>query len=313
MNKHDRELFAIEPEKFKLHYIYRAFNLSFKKLKANSFTPYQKIKSPKVDLARIHASNHVLGLILTYRINYGLAARKVAKIMYDIHNVNISHQTIINYSNAAGHLIKPFLDHYNYDLSNHFCGDETYIRVKGDWHYIFYFFDATKKIILSYFVSPKRDTSAAITTILSVIRKAKAVKDDFIQLIVNGNPIYLLAKQFLDENKDDHNLPDLEITQVIGLTNEDPTSTKYRPLKQIIERLNRTFKRSYYTTYGFGSEAGSIYYVNLFAAYFNFLQEHKSLNYKVPVTIDSVQNKPNMPSKWIELIRLSYMTIESLN
>ena len=230
-----------------------------------------------------------------------------------VNNINISHQTIINYSNAAVHIIKPFIDTYNYDLSNQFCGDETYIKVKGDWHYIFYFFDASKKIILSYFVSPKRDTASAITAILSVIKKAKACKDDFLNLIVDGNPIYLLAKQFIDENKDKGNFPDLKITRVIGLTNEDKISTKYRPLKQIIERLNRTFKRSYYTTYGFGSENGSIYYVNLFTAYFNFLREHKSLEYDVPVNIDSVQNKPNMPAKWVELINLSYKKIESLN
>lgn len=313
MNEHDKELYQTEPEKFKLHYIYRSFHLSIKKLTSKGSTSFKNTKAPKVDLARIHASDYVLGLILTYRINYGLAARKVAKIMYDIHNVNISHQTIINYSNAAGHIIKPFIDTYNYDLSNQFCGDETYIKVKGDWHYIFYFFDASKKIILSYFVSPKRDTASAITAILSVIKKAKAVKGDFLNLIVDGNPIYLLAKQFIDENKDKGNFPNLKITRVIGLTNEDKISTKYRPLKQIIERLNRTFKRSYYTTYGFGSEDGSIYYVNLFTAYFNFLREHKSLKYNVPVNIDSVQNKPNMPAKWVELINLSYKKIESLN
>jgi len=173
--------------------------------------------------------------------------------MYDIHNVKISHQTVINYSNAVGHIIKPFIDYYDYDLSNNFCGDEIYIRVKGDWHYIFYFVDATKKIILSYFVSPNRDTSSAIIAILSVIQKSKAVKGDFINLIVDGNPIYLLAKQLLDENEDNGNLPDLKITRVIGLTNEDPIPTKYRPLKQIIERLNRTSKHSYYTIQGFGS------------------------------------------------------------
>lgn len=33
-----------------------------------------------------------------------------------------------------------------------------------------------------------------------------------------------------------------DITQAIGLTNNDKFSKEYRPLKQIIERLNRTFK-----------------------------------------------------------------------
>lgn len=39
-----------------------------------------------------------------------------------------------------------------------------------------------------------------------------------------------------------------DVTQVIGLTNDDPISTEYRCLKQIIERLNRTFKFSYKVT-----------------------------------------------------------------
>lgn len=39
-----------------------------------------------------------------------------------------------------------------------------------------------------------------------------------------------------------------DVTQVIGLTNDDPIYTEYRWLKQIIERLNRTFKFSYKVT-----------------------------------------------------------------
>lgn len=39
-----------------------------------------------------------------------------------------------------------------------------------------------------------------------------------------------------------------DVTQVIGLTNEDEISNEYRWLKQIVERLNRTFKFSYKVT-----------------------------------------------------------------
>ena len=41
---------------------------------------------------------------------------------------------------------------------------------------------------------------------------------------------------------------DVFITQVIGLTNDDEVSKEYRPFKQLIERLNRTFKESYRIT-----------------------------------------------------------------
>jgi len=78
-----------------------------------------------------------------------------------------------------------------------------------------------------------------------------------------------------------------KIKQVIGLKNEDPVSAKYRPLKQIIERLNRTFKRSYRPTNGFGSEDGSVSFVTLWVAYFNFLRPTSSLEKRVPARVPS--------------------------
>ena len=78
--------------------------------------------------------------------------------MKDIHGVSISHQSILNYENSVALTLKPYVDYYPYELSDQFCGDETYIRVNGRWHYLFFFFDAVKKIILSYPVSPNRDT-----------------------------------------------------------------------------------------------------------------------------------------------------------
>ena len=102
------------------------------------------------------------------------------------------------------------------------------------------FFDAVKKIILAYPVSRNRDTQAAILAIDEVLTKFKEVPED-LTIVVDGNPIYLLAQQFFVAQ---HGIS-FDIKQVIGLTNEDPVSAEYRPLKQIIERLNRTFKGNY--------------------------------------------------------------------
>jgi len=46
-----------------------------------------------------------------------------------------------------------FIGHYPYELTVSFCGDKTYMKVKGKWHYSFFSFDAVKKVILSYHVS----------------------------------------------------------------------------------------------------------------------------------------------------------------
>lgn len=49
----------------------------------------------------------------------------------------------------------------------------------------------------------------------------------------------------------------------------------------------------------------------LFSTCFNFLRPHSALGYKVPQPIESVQSKPNMPAKWIELIKLGYQYTET--
>ena len=80
---------------------------------------------------------------------------------------------------------------------------------------------------------------------------------------------------------------------------------EYRPLKQVIERLNRTFKGNYRSTHGFGSELGSVSFVTLFVAYFNFLRPHSALEGKVPVLNPDLLQLPNMPARWSKLIGLA--------
>jgi transposase-like protein len=293
MSKKEKKQFEKNPQSFKVRYIFRQFQIDYQPLAKHS------PKKPKVDLSRLHVSPHTLGLILTYRVNYGLSARKTTALMKDVHGVAISHQSILNYENSVALMLKPYVDHYPYELSNQFCGDETYIKVNGRWHYLFFFFDTVKKIILSYPVSPNRDTMSAIRAIDEVLWKMKEIPED-LTFVIDGNPIYLLAQHFFAQ----HGIT-FDVKQVIGLTNEDPVSTEYRPLKQIIERLNRTFKGHYRSTNGFGSDHGSVSYVTLFVAYFNFLRPHSALEGKVPVVIPELKELPNMPARWAKLIGLA--------
>jgi transposase-like protein len=295
-----KALYKKSPHLFKLRYIYRKFRWDFTPLSKDS------IDSPLiVDLPNIKASPHILGLILTYHVNYGLSLRKTAALMYDVHSVMVSHQTIANYCHAVAPRVKPFVDGFDYNLSDSFCGDETYIKVKGTWHYLFFFFDAAKKIILSYRVQKLRDWMSAVLAINDVLVKLKDIPDN-LNLITDGNPIYLLARLWFAQ----HGI-NFDVTQVIGLTNEDEVSKKYRPLKQIIERLNRTFKGNYKPTGGYSADFGAISSVTLFVAYFNFLRPHSKLEGNVPVLIPELNSLPNMPAKWLKLIALSEEFIKS--
>lgn len=298
LSKKDRDCFAMHPENYKLHYIYREFNIDFLPLSSQ-----QRYDIPTSGLSRIYASSNTLGLILTYHINYGLSARKTASILYDVHGLKISHQTILNYCNMVSYIVKPFLDNYPYEISNSIAGDETYIRVNGKWNYIFFFTDTIRKTILSYYTSPNRDTNSCIIAIDYVLSKFKEIPQD-LAFTVDGNPIYLLAQYWFSTRG-----INFDINQVIGLTNIDEKSKEFRPLKQAIERHNRSFKANARSSHGFASKRGSVAYVTLFCTYFNFLRPHMALDYEVPVPITEVQKQPHMPAKWLKLIQLSQQYI----
>lgn len=193
MTKAEKKQFKENPQAFKVRYIFRQFLFDYKPLSKTS-----PVK-PKVDLSRLYVSPHTLGLILTYHVNYGLSARKTAALMKDVHNVSVSHQSVLNYMNSVALTVKPYVDHFPYSLSDQFCGDETYIRVNGRWHYLFFFFDAAKKVILSYRTSPNRDTFSAMRALDDMFCKMKKLPEK-LNIIVDGNPVYLLAQHFFAQN-----------------------------------------------------------------------------------------------------------------
>jgi transposase-like protein len=281
-----------------LRYAYRKFHIDFIPLSKDSPV------LPPFGLDKIKAAPHVLGLVLTYHVNYSLSLRKTAAIMWDVHNVSISHQTIANYVKSVAPIVKPLVDHHPYELSDSHCGDETYIKIGGVWHYIFFFFDATKKIITSYRVQANRDYISAVYAINDVLVKLGEIPKNF-NLITDGNPIYLLAQHFF-AGYGIH----FGVKQVVGLTNDDPVSNEYRPLKQIIERFNRTFKGNYKHTTGYGADSGAIAAVTMFVAYFNFLRPHSKLEGNAPVVLPKLNSAPDMPAKWLKFIDLSQKFVD---
>ena len=302
MSKEEKLDFEKRPYNYKVRYLFRAFDLDFKSLKEDPDMP------SAVDLARIRKSQYALGLALTYHINYGLSTRQTSSVLWDVHQIKMSHQTVANYAQSTARVIKPFLDDFPYELSDQIavCGDETYIKVLGKKHYVFFIMDTIKKIITSYSVFSLRDGVSAIKAIYSTLSKFKSIPDN-LTMIFDGNPIYILAQHFFAQ----HGI-NFDVKQVIGLTNDDPVSEEYRPLKQMIERLNRTFKSVYNIKNGFNSLDCANCYMVIFTAFFNFLRRNSALNYNVPINIPEVQQMPDMPSKWLELLQLSYNHLEKL-
>ena len=298
LSKEDIEEYKNNPEKFKLHYIYREFKIDFFKVDLYS------LPKNASTLQFRKFSPHIMGLALTYLINCGMSTRATARVLREVHGVKISHTQIANYATTAAYCVKPFVDSYDYKPTNYLSADETYTKVKGSRRYVWFIMDAIKKSILGYRCSSSRDTTPCILAMRMAFDKFKKFPGKALKFVADGYTAYKLAQQQFAL----HGMH-FDVTQVIGLTNEDDVSTEYRWLKQIIERLNRTFKSSYKITNGYGSDDGASTHLVLFVAYYNFLRPHSYTYWKPLNEVPELEKAELMPAKWQILIELSQQLI----
>lgn len=298
LSKDDIEEYKNNPEKFKLHYIYREFKIDFFKVDLYS------LPKNASTLQFRKFSPHIMGLALTYLINCGMSTRATARVLREVHGVKISHTQIANYATTAAYCVKPFVDSYDYKPTNYLSADETYTKVKGSRRYVWFIMDAIKKSILGYRCSSSRDTTPCILAMRMAFDKFKKFPGKALKFVADGYTAYKLAQQQFAL----HGMH-FDVTQVIGLTNEDVVSTEYRWLKQIIERLNRTFKSSYKITNGYGSDDGASTRLVLFVAYYNFLRPHSYTYWKPLNEVPELEKAELMPAKWQILIELSQQLI----
>ena len=303
LKKVDKNDLESNKYKYKLHYIYREFQIDFFRMDLNSLPKNaSSLRFKKHD-------SYVMSLCLTYKVNLGLSLRKTAQALKDIHGITISHQQIANYCKTASVCIKPFVDNYDYDTGKVFTADETYIKIRGIKTYIWFIMDAAKRSIIGYQVSDNRGVGPCILAMRMAFRKLTELPKNF-KFIADGYSAYpLAAQQFANEYGDKFKF---DITQVIGLTNDDEVSKEYPPYKQMIERLNRTYKASYRKTNGFDNIDGANYDLALWVAYYNFLRPHRHNNYKVLNEVEMLSQADTMLGKWQLLIFLGQQTILNL-
>jgi transposase-like protein len=181
------------------------------------------------------------------------------------------------------------------------AGDEAYIKVMGKHHYVFFFISSESLKITAYHLADTRDTLPAIIAMTEAIRTA--APNQPIILVTDGNPSYPAGIHFLNTQREKN--ASLTHRKVIGLQNLDSESEAYRPFKQLIERLNRTFKHHVKPSHGFNSVNGAIALTTLFVTHYNFLRSHMSLGYKTPVMLSELEAITTIQGKWAKILSLA--------
>jgi putative transposase len=171
----------------------------------------------------------------------------------------------------------------------------------GDYHYVFFFVSSESLKITAYHVADSRETLPAIVAMHEAIRTAQPGQT--IILVTDGNPSYPAGIHFLNAKRTDD--ASLQHRKVIGLQNLDSESEAYRPYKQLIERLNRTFKHHVKPSHGFNSTSGAVALVTLFVTHYNFLRPHMSLNWRVPIELPELKGISTIQGKWAKVLSLA--------
>jgi len=114
--------------------------------------------------------------------------------------------------------------------------------------------------------------------------------------ISDGNPSYQAAVTFLKKEN-----IDIELKQVIGLENKDLISTIFRHLKNLVERLNRTYK--HYVVNCFQNIEGASSHLAPVVTNYNFIRPHSALCYQTPVVLDKLKKIPLIQDVWAEILR----------
>jgi len=282
----------IKSSQFKLHYQFREYHFTNQQLAHSS-------PEPDSNITNIRNSLHTLSLILTFHVSFAISARKTAYLLREVFKIHLSYQSVLNYCQMAAYHCHKFNFHYKGDVDNIQAGDETYIKVNGEHNFTFFFISAKNLKITAYHVDTTRDTLPATIAINEAIRTATSTGKMF--LITDGNPSYQNAVHFLNQSLTNTNK--LKLKNVIGLQNLDAVSTRFRPFKQLIERLNRTYKFHIRAATGFSSKNGAVALTTLFVTFYNFLRPHMSLNYNVPVSLAFLKGIDTLQGRWATLLQ----------
>ena len=272
-------------------YRFRAFD--FEPDELQSSTPE---KAP-VNLANSHYGSFIIAKAVDFYISLGLSLRQTVRAIKQTWQVSVSRESIQKWTVSLAFKLAPLIAKLPLPLSGTVAIDETYIKVKGKWHYLFTAIDAKRGFIIAQHLSKNRDAKAALTILKTIIERYDGSN---FTLVSDKAPIYDVAvhasRAFLNAS--------IDHKQIKGLFPDDQANDiveAYRPYKNTIERLFGTYKAHYKRHKSFSSYDGALSHAILFQLYFNYLKPHSSFNDQPPLQI---QDKSGQPVEtWAQLIR----------
>lgn len=240
-------------------------------------------KTPR--LQNIRLNKHILDLEMSLFVECGMSSREVVKILQKVYGNEIikSHQTVLNHAKALALHLNYHEGTLPMPVGETVCEDETYVRAKGKWGYLFRAFNPENRAIISEYFSPHRDTKGCITLNKAVTEiYAKSLEKPAFDLITDQAPIYqAMRKYFKSKSK-----ARITLHQVKGIFDRPgDENAQFRPEKQMIERSFESLKSAIKRRRNFSSFEGAQIFCFLHKVYYNHLRIHSELKNQPPIPL----------------------------
>ena len=181
-----------------------------------------------------HYQPDIILLTVRWYLLYNLSFRDLVEMMEE-RGLSISHTTIMRWVHQYGPQLEEKVRHHLKTTNDSWRVDETYIKVKGQWMYLYRAVDSEGNTI-DFYLSKSRDKQAAKRFFKKALAASHICKPRVIT--VDKNPAYPVAIQELKEEK--HMPEGIQIRQV-----------KY--LNNIVEQDHRFIKKRVRSMLGFKS------------------------------------------------------------
>ncbi|PFW65968.1 IS6 family transposase [Bacillus pseudomycoides] len=181
-----------------------------------------------------HYQPDIILLTVRWYLRYNLSFRDLVEMMEE-RSLSISHTTIMRWVHQYGPELDKRIRRYLKQTNDSWRVDETYIKVKGQWMYLYRAVDS-KGSTIDFCLSKTRDQKAAKRFFKKALRSFHVSKPRVIT--VDKNPAYPVAIQALKEAK--HMPEGIKLRQV-------------RYLNNIVEQDHRFIKKRVRSMLGFKS------------------------------------------------------------
>ena len=190
-------------------------------------------------------------------LHYGLSFRKVAELLYDLFHLKISHVTIAHWFRYFVKQVIKFQRGLKLPISGQWHLDETFVKLRGRWHYVFAILSDWRRTLLTLRIMPRR-TRKAVLEVLKELKKYIRVEPQTI--VTDGLASYVKAL----------------VRRFPRTHHQREVKFRDHPSNNVIERFFSTFKPRYHSLRGFKTLPRAQAFLDAWGFYYNYLRPHQN-------------------------------------